>query len=43
MAAVNRKPSDFGLRVRKPSPKLVITAANKMKAGQIVTLGSLTQ
>ena len=38
MAAVNRKPSDFGLRVRRPSPKLVITAANKMKFGQIVTL-----
>ncbi len=46
MAAVNRKPSDFGLRVRRPSPKLVITAANKMKSGQIVTLqfaGELTQ
>ncbi len=46
MAAVNRKPIDFGLRVRRPSPKLVITAANKMKNGQIVTLqfaGEITQ
>ena len=38
MAAVNRKPIDFGLRVRRPSPKLMITAANKMKLGQVVTL-----
>ena len=38
MAAVNRRPVDFGLRVRSPSPKLLITAANKMKTGKEMTL-----
>jgi hypothetical protein len=38
MAAVNRKPIDFGLRVRKPSPRLMITARNKIKNGQPVLL-----
>ena len=38
MSAVNRKPIDFGLRVRKPSPKLMITARNKIKNGQAVLL-----
>jgi hypothetical protein len=38
MASVNRKPIDFGLRIRKPSPKLMITARNKIKRGQQVLL-----
>ena len=38
MAAVNRKPIDFGLRVRRPSPRLMITAANKIKRGQEILL-----
>ena len=38
MAAVNRRPIDFGLRIRKPSPKLMITARNKIKTGQPVLL-----
>ena len=38
MAAVNRRPIDFGLRIRTPSPRLMITARNKMKLGEKVTL-----
>jgi hypothetical protein len=36
MAAVNKTPRDFGLRVRTPSDGLVITAANKIRRGEDV-------
>jgi hypothetical protein len=46
MAAVGKTPEDFGLRVREPSDGLVITAANKIRNGENVTVrfaGTLVQ
>jgi hypothetical protein len=46
MAAVGKTPEDFGLRVREPSDGLVITAANKIRTGENVTVrfaGTLVQ
>jgi hypothetical protein len=38
MAAVGKTPEEFGLRVREPSDGLVITAANKIRTGENVTV-----
>jgi hypothetical protein len=46
MALANRTPADFGLRVRTPSDKLLITAANKIRRGETVQVrfaGELVQ
>jgi hypothetical protein len=46
MAAVGKTPEAFGLRVREPSDGLVITAANKIRSGENVTVrfaGTLVQ
>jgi hypothetical protein len=46
MAAVNKTPREFGLRVREPSDGLLITAPGKMREGQEVAVrfaGSLVQ
>jgi hypothetical protein len=46
MAAVGKTPKEFGLRVREPSDGLVITAANKIRSGENVTVrfaGTLVQ
>jgi len=36
MARAQRKPIDFGLKVREPSEKLLITAGNKIRRGETV-------
>lgn len=36
MALANRTPEDFGLRVRTPSDRLLITAANKLRRGETI-------
>lgn len=46
MALANRTPADFGLRVRTPSDRLLITAANKIRRGESVQVrfaGELVQ
>lgn len=46
MAACHRSPLDFGLRVRTPSDRLLITSANKLRAGDVVSVrfaGTLVQ
>jgi hypothetical protein len=46
MARANRKPIDFGLKVREPSEKLLITAGNKIRRGESVNVrfaGELVQ
>jgi hypothetical protein len=46
MARAQRKPIDFGLKVREPSEKLLITAGNKIRRGESVNVrfaGELVQ
>lgn len=46
MAVANRTPEDFGLRVRTPSDRLLITAANKLRRGETIQVrfaGELVQ
>lgn len=46
MAAIGKTPRDFGLRVRSHPAGLVITAANKMKSGTLMTVsyaGAITE